>query len=719
MTVPNPFVVLLVGLVVLPALLIGPLSWRDREARIAVALADSHQKALAFAEHAGKVFESNLVVLEMLNGQLADLGWDRVRADGPRVHRMMSQAGGGLAQTNVFLLIDAEGRTVVETSRPYGSPPVDVSHREYFRAHAAVDGPSVFVGPVIRGVTTNATVFHVSRPRITADGRRDGVLVASLFPAYFETVWSALAPNPDDSIALFREDGVLLAHRSSDPQYEVRAAANRDRIRARLSAPDRTFRADSAVDGRDRALAQRRVGTLPVFVVHGLDLEPVLLGWRATWSAVAVASLLGVMLLAAMTLVAMRRSREEASARAALTETAARLTDEIVRREASETAALRTGKLEALGQLTGGVAHDINNFLTAIGGNLRLMADDVGPRSRGRLAAAVAGVESAASVTRRLVAFSRREAVNVEPVDLGRTILGMRPLLDRAIRADIRLDIDLSPGRTVSEIDPGQLEACLLNLATNARDAMPGAGRLALRTSEVILSGRADGLEGPFVVLEVEDTGDGMTADVAARAFDPFFTTKEVGAGTGLGLSTVYAFARQSGGTAEIETAVGRGTVVRILLPSSAREAAPPPAPLEPPEPEPGPSARVLVVEDSVLVRMVTEDTLTGAGFEVVGAGDGVEAGRILAAQGPFDIMVTDVVMPRGVSGVDLARDAVSRVPGMKVLLVSGYSREHLSDAAPEFALMAKPFTPEDLVRRVRAVLAGRTAEAVRAGDRP
>jgi two-component system, NtrC family, sensor kinase len=719
MSVPNPFVVLLVGIVVLPALLIGLLSWRDREARIAVALADSHQKALAFAEHAGKVFESNLVVLEMLNGQLSELSWDRVRADGQRVHQLMSQAGGGLDQTNVFLLIDAEGRTVVETSRPYGSPPVDVTHREYFRAHAAGDGPFVFVGPVIRGITTNATVFHVSRPRTTAEGRRDGVLVASLFPAYFETVWSALAPKPGDNVALFREDGTLLAHRSADPRYEARAAANQDRIRARLSAQDGTVRADSAVDGRDRALAQRRVGSLPVFVVYGLDLEPVLLGWRATWSAVAIASLLGVTLLAAMTLVAMRRSREEATARAALTETAARLTEEIARREVSEAAALRTGKLEALGQLTGGVAHDINNFLTAIGGNLRLMADDVGPRSRGRLAAAIAGVESATSVTRRLVAFSRREAVNVEPVDLGGTILRIRPLLDRAIRADIRLVIDLSPGRTVCEIDPGQFEACLLNLATNARDAMPGAGRLSLRTSEVILSGRADGLEGPFVVLEVEDTGDGMTADVAARAFDPFFTTKEVGEGTGLGLSTVYAFARQSRGTAEIETAVGRGTVVRILLPSSGRDVAPPPPPLEPPEPQPGPPARVLVVEDSVLVRMVTEDTLTGAGFEVVGAGDGVEAGRILAAHGPFDIMVTDVVMPRGVSGVDLARDAVRRRPGMKVLLVSGYSREHLSEAAQEFALMAKPFTPEDLVRRVRAVLAGRTAEAVRVGDRP
>lgn len=713
----NPFVVLLVGLIVLPVLLVGLLSWRDREARLATALADSQQKALALAEHAGRVFESNLVALELLNGQLADLTWDQIRADGARFHQLMSRVGSGLEQTNVFLLIDPAGRTVIETSRPYGSPAVDVTHREYFRVHAAGDGPPVFVGPVIRGITTNATVFHLSRPRTTADGRRDGVLVASLFPAYFEAVWKALNPNPTDNVALYREDGTLLAHRSADPQFETRAADSRAQIRDRLSGGEGTVRVESALDGRDRGLSYRRVGTLPVFVVYGLDLEPVTDAWRVAWTAVGLASGIGVLLLAAMTLLAMRRSREEADARASLAETATRLREEIALREATEAAALRARKMEALGQLTGGVAHDINNFLTAIGGNLRLMSDDVADRSRTRLAAAVAGVEGAAAVTRRLVAFSRREAVNVEPVDVGETIDRIRPLIDRAIRADIWLEIDLSPEPTVAEIDPGQFEACLLNLASNARDAMRGPGRIVVRTRRATLAGRTDGLAGPFVVLEVTDTGHGMTPDVAARAFDPFFTTKEVGEGTGLGLSTVYAFARQSGGTAEIVSAAGLGTTVRILLPASDREPVARPAPEG--TPEPGPTARVLVVEDSVLVRMMTEDTLAGAGFVVVGAGDSVEASRILAEQPPFDVMVTDVVMPRGVSGVDLAREAVRRDPAMKVLLVSGYSREHLSDSADGFELMAKPFTPDDLVRRVRAILAGRTAEPTRVGGPP
>ncbi len=713
--VPNPFSVLLVGLLVLPAALIGLLAWRDLDARIASALGDSRQRALAFAEHAGKVFESNLVALELLNVQLAGRSWDSIRADGRQLHDQMTHARGGLAQTNVFLLIDPDGWTVVETSRAFGSPPIDVNHREYFRAHASGDGPPVFVGPVIRGITTNATVFHLSRPRTTVDGLRDGVLVASLFPAYFEAVWSALIPDADDDVALVRADGTLLAHRASDPRFDPRAAGNKDRIRAYLAEPDGTVRTASVIDGRDLAFSHRRVGTLPVYVVYGLDLAPVVAGWRATWLAVALASGVGVLLLSVTTLLAMRRSREEAMARLELSRTATRLREEIALREASEAAALRARKMEALGQLIGGVSHDINNFLTAIGGNLRLMADDVAERSHGRLAAAVAGVESAAGVSRRLVAFSRREAVNVEAVDIADTILRIRPLLDRAIRANIRLTVDLSPGRTVCDIDPGQFEACLLNLATNARDAMPAGGCLSLRTSEAILSGRADGLDGPFVVLEVEDTGHGMSPDVAARAFEPFFTTKEVGEGTGLGLSTVYAFASQSGGTAEIDTAQGRGTTVRLLLPSSRRDVA---ARTSPPDlPLPGPSARVLVVEDSVLVRMVTEDTLTGAGFDVVGASDSVEASRILAMQAPFDVMVTDVVMPRGVSGVELAREAVRRRPAMKVLLVSGYSREHLADNAPEFSLMAKPFTPDDLVRRVRALLADRAAGTVRTAD--
>jgi signal transduction histidine kinase len=716
-SVANPFVALLIGVIVLPVVLLALLALQDRDARVATALTDAEQQALALAEHAGKVFESNLLALDLINGQIADLDWTAIRADGVRLHQQMSQVGRRLEQTNVLLLIDPAGSTVIETSRPLGAPSIDVSHREYFRAHIG-GGSTVYVGQPLLGLTTNVRVFHVSRPRTMADGRFDGVLVASMFPGYFEAIWQTLNPDPADNIALLRDDGTLLAHRSADPSYETKARDRQAAIRDRLIGSAGASRAESAIDGLDRAIAYRQVGALPVYVQYGLGLRPVLEDWRRTWTVVAIVAGLGVLILAATTVVAMRRSREEADARMAVARTAARLGVEIERRQATEAGILRAQKMEALGQLTGGVAHDINNLLTAIGGNLRLMDRDVAAGSRGRFASAIEAVESAAAVTRRLLAFSRREAVNVEPVDVGAALLRLRPLLDRAVRADICLEIETTRDRTVCELDPGQFEACLLNLATNARDAMPGPGHLRLRTQRTILTDRPDGLNGPFVVVDVSDTGHGMTDEIAARAFDPFFTTKEVGQGTGLGLSTVYAFARQSGGTVEIETVQGEGTTVRILLPETLRDVAAKQS--DPRDLAIDMGSRVLVVEDSVLVRMVTEDALREAGYEVVGAGDSVQASRILDEQPPFDMMVTDVVMPRGVSGLELARDAARRRPEMKVLLVSGYSREYLANLGEgdEFELMAKPFTPDDLTRRVRSMLSGRLAGAVSA-DRP
>ncbi|WP_082188174.1 ATP-binding protein [Azospirillum baldaniorum] len=279
----------------------------------------------------------------------------------------------------------------------------------------------------------------------------------------------------------------------------------------------------------------------------------------------------------------------------------------------------------------------------------------------------------------------------------------MADLLERSIRADIALDWALPSAPLRVEVDPVQLELAVLNLVVNARDAMPEGGRIriAVRQEETP--------DGPLAVLEITDTGGGMPPEVAARAFEPFFTTKPHGKGTGLGLSMVYGFARQSGGNATISSAPRRGTVVRVSLPVSGQAPEPEAVP-DAAEAAPSGPVRLLVVEDNALVLMATVEGLTQEGFEVETADHGAAALEILEQDTAFDVIVTDVVMPYGVSGIDLARRVQERWPGIRVLLISGYSPESLSGLKADAAVLPKPFTPDQLAARVRALL--RTTKA-------
>jgi len=411
-----------------------------------------------------------------------------------------------------------------------------------------------------------------------------------------------------------------------------------------------------------------------------------------------------------------RRADYEAEARRGIAVVAARLEKEIRLRDGLEQERLRAQKLEALGRLTGGVAHDINNMLTAIRGSLDMMDPHVAPPARERLAIARQALETAEATTRQLLIFARPDAASRRPVNVGALVERSRPLMEGLLRPGVELRVEAAPDLPVVELDPAQLRMALANLVTNASDAMPDGGRLTIRTRAGV---RADDRgERACVVLEVADTGVGMSSEVAAQAFDPFFTTKDVGGGTGLGLSGVYAFARQSGGAAEIESRPGCGTTVRLMLPParprpprspagrgrSAAERTPVPAgTAEPPR-------RVLLVEDEAIVRIVVTDALRAAGFDVATAADGVAALEALSARGPFSAIVSDVVMPKGVSGIDVARAAAARAPGVPVLLVTGYGREDLGPLQEElgFDLLRKPFAPRELVARVRELASGR-----------
>jgi len=372
-------------------------------------------------------------------------------------------------------------------------------------------------------------------------------------------------------------------------------------------------------------------------------------------------------------------------------------------------------KMEAVGQLTGGVAHDFNNLLTVIQGNLEMMAAGMKQADIVRLAKiALKATERGGQLTQRLLAFSRKQTLAPEVIRLDRLVAGMSDMMRRTLGEAIEIEVTTESELWNCEIDPGQLENAILNLALNARDAMARGGRLTIRTENVVLDQPETVLQivvppGAYVRVSVVDTGTGLSTEELEHAFEPFFTTKEVGAGSGLGLSMVHGFISQSDGFVTIDSAQGAGAAVRMYLPKSTapRRPAPHGARSE------APVARgelILVVEDDADVRALTVALLTAEGYRTVEASDGKLAMEVLRNTPGIDLLFTDVVLPGGISGVDVANNAVDLVPGVKVLFASGYADDVLTpngQTFENFQLLRKPFRKADLARHIRAALDG------------
>jgi PAS domain S-box-containing protein len=385
---------------------------------------------------------------------------------------------------------------------------------------------------------------------------------------------------------------------------------------------------------------------------------------------------------------------------------------------------LQAQRMEAVGQLTGGVAHDFNNLLTVILGNIELLE----PKLKDGLSQSLAGeareaAEMGARLTDRLLTFARRQRLETKSLNLNEFVLGVTELLRRTIGAPIDLSTALAPDLWPTMADPAQVENAVLNLVLNARDAMPEGGRLVIETFNATLD-EADiasvpGMTpGDYVVLSVADTGHGMPPDVQARAFEPFFTTKAAGKGSGLGLATIYGFARQTGGNVTIYSEVGKGTTVNIYLPRAGERSEREPTTAVPAV-DAGRGETVLVVEDDDRVRRLTVLRLKELGYRVLEAGHGAAALAILSETPNIDIVFSDFVMPGGISGFDLARQVRERYPGTHVILTSGYSAELLNQAeVAELGLkvLRKPYRQAELARAFRATLAGR---ARRPGSAP
>jgi len=391
------------------------------------------------------------------------------------------------------------------------------------------------------------------------------------------------------------------------------------------------------------------------------------------------------------------------------------IAEDITALKRREAELVQAQKMEAVGRLTGGVAHDFNNALTVIQGNAEMLAEDLpeGTESRMQAEGIVRASRRAGDLTRRLLAFSRQQALHADRIDLNLLVGEVTKLLGRTLGEDVAVETRLAADLWPATADKAQTESCLLNLAVNARDAMPQGGRLTVATANRRFA--ADDSDRPaqlppgdYVVLSVTDSGTGMTPEVAGRVFEPFFTTKDVGKGTGLGLSMVYGFAAQSGGHVAVESAPGAGSTFRLYLPRDpgvAREAAPVPSAAPPRG-----AGTVLLVEDDDMVRKLVTNQLGRLGYSVIEARGGAEALERLAEREDIALMLTDVMMPGGMSGPQLAVAVRQRRPDLPILFASGYGEQSAFARAglpADTPLLRKPFRLGDLAEALRRALAG------------
>jgi len=471
-------------------------------------------------------------------------------------------------------LIDPAG-IVRNSSLVLPTVPIKADDRDFFIELHKQDEAD-FIGHPVVGRMRGILNFSLARRRKGGANGFDGVIAVSIRPTYFVQFWRSVVSSLEQpAVLLARADGTVLA-REPFPHYEApKLAPNSTLMQAIGPAPaGGNYRAVSPLDGVERFFAYRKIDGFPAYVGYGVSVQDAVGVWHQhliVYGGFFALATLGLSLIAS---AALRRARREADALDHWHATTTQLAAEAERRATTENQLHQAQKMEALGQMTGGLAHDLNNILTIIIGNLELLRPRItDERSIDLLERALTAVDSANKAISSLLSFARRQPLRVERFDLNKALYDMTGLMHQALGSRINLDATLSPDLWDVEADPNQTGLAVLNIVVNARDAMPEGGCLHIETANQILRGDPEGLFGPFVTLSIADTGSGIAPHLLPRVFEPFFTTKNPGKGTGLGLSMVYGFAKQSQGAVVIDSTVDRGTTITLYLPRLSGEA--------------------------------------------------------------------------------------------------------------------------------------------------
>jgi two-component system NtrC family sensor kinase len=619
------------------------------------------------SEHANKVFQSVDLTFSSVDAIIGDLSDEQIKASEEALHLQLSKLEKAVNAINAILVVDGAGHTLVSSALFPIPETVGVTDRDYFLAQVKQDA-GTFVGAVLQPRVRQGPFFGVSRRRAPRNGEFAGIIMVSVTPSVFTEFYSQIASQTGGSFSLARRDGTILARYSEVPGNAVRFE------------PGSGFMQN--VTGRPAGGLVTRDNTT----------------WMQTIAAHLYFGVPATFFLFMLVLLTMRRTREVYA--------------EAERRELAESALRQAQKMEAVGQLTGGVAHDFNNLLTIIIGNLGIARRGVvEARAERALDQALVGAQRAAQLTQRLLAFSRRQPLDPRVVDPNKLIVSMSDLLARSLGENIALETISGAGLWKIEADVSELETTLLNLALNARDAMPNTGKLTIETSNAYLDEeycrRHAGVRpGQYVLIAVTDNGAGMAPETIDKAFEPFFTTKETGKGTGLGLSQVYGFIKQSGGHVKIYSEPGEGTSIKLYLPRHDGEEAGSQSD-EQTGAENGRGETILVVEDDEGVRQYASEILRDLNYQVIEAKDASSALRLVDAGKSFDMLLTDVVLP-GKNGRELADEIERRRAGTKVIFMTGYSRNaivHHGRLDRGTELITKPLVERVLARKIRQVL--------------
>jgi two-component system, NtrC family, sensor kinase len=688
---------MMVASLVLPAALYAYAGWVSYHDIHAEADERIDRSLEVMQEQALKVFETVDRTFSEVDEVVRGMSDEQMTAAQPVLHTRLERVAGVMPQLQAIVLIGSDGHPLASSALESVKPDANFADRDYFKAQIGRDAGTYVSdvrSPELPGIGKD--FFVLSHRLASPDGSFRGIIAVEVRPTYFSDFYALVSQTPGTFYSLVRSDGAFLARYPlrADPArrlgpntaFRVAVAHGRDRD---------LFTTKSELDGIPRRIGFHRLESYPVYALAGTDSAAIRDEWLSAMSRHLIFGLPATLLLFGVLWIALRRTE--------------RLHDEAERREMAEGALRQAQRLEAIGQLTGGVAHDFNNLLMIVSGTAeRLRRHVSGEKENQLLDTITTATERGGSLTRQLLAFSRRQMLQPSVIDLAALLPEIKDMLSRSLRGDIEIRVGVPRRPCAVKVDPSEFELALLNLAFNARDAMPSGGVLTITAKPVLMRGKSseEGLSGEFVAIRVADTGTGIPPDVLPRVFEPFFTTKDVGKGTGLGLSQVYGFARQSGGAASISTSARRGTAVTLFLPQTWEKPEQPPAHSAAPGIVP-PAGTVVVVEDNAEVAEVSQAYFEQLGYRATHAASAQAGLDLIEREDGVDVVFSDILMPGGMNGLELADTVRRRHPQIAVLLTTGYSSSAQDAVRRGFQVLQKPY---DLAALERALCAARGA---------
>ena len=689
---------LIIAGLILPFLLFAVAAWKDHKTLLQDAEKDSIKIVALFREQVGDLFSGHQLLLDLTVARIRNMEWGTIRLSSMNLLSEIEVVDRLLDGVSEILLVDADGRMGATTIPVRPNEPLPAADPQCFKALSQNESQSCISQPHTNPESGHF-LFSLSQ-RLEKDGLFNGTAQVAVSADYLVGLWAAATSNESDIVTMFSADGTVLAQTSPKSQPSTGLPDVGKTLISQIDGRETgTINAPLFRDGGDWMTIFSKVANKPVFIALSRDRRTIMTAWHANlaiYGLIAMGTAAGIMTALS---IALRQAKSERHAFSLWQA-------EIDQREKAQEQLRQSQKMEGLGKLTGGIAHDFNNLLTAIIGNI-CMAQEValGAKPQEYLNEAMRASEKAVTLTRRLLAFARKQVLQPKSIDIRSIAEGMQSLLFQTLGPDVRVDVssDISPWPAL--VDPNQIELVILNLAVNARDAMPEGGSLTFT-----ITNREFGPdlphelgEGQYVLLTVSDTGTGMDEATLARAMEPFFSTREVGHGTGLGLSMMQGVITQSGGAVRMRSKLGHGTQVEIWLPRA--HADPVAVSICKVHNSRQESGVILVCDDDLAVLTFVCKALRARGYQVLSTTSGRRAITMLNENEEIDLLLVDYTMPE-MNGEAVIREVNASHPWVPILLMTGNADpEAIQIDLPGVAMLLKPFNQEELRDRISSLL--------------